>query len=140
MLISCLSDFVLNSALGISAANLDVRWQRSFRGEDKLPQEATERTMALSAFLLTTLPTPLAQRALVEEMWASGAHTIVLIDHDTPEGFKAVAHAREHILEMSRSQSGDSEAASGGTLNCHVLAPVSINEGNHRRWISLITT
>ena len=138
MLFFSLSSLVLNCALGISE-NLDVRWQKSFREEDKLPREASERTMALSAFMLTTLPTPMAQRALVEEMWASGAHTIVLIDHDTPEGFKAVAHAREHILKMSRSETDDSDAVSGGTSSCHVLAPVS-NEGCHSCWISLIVT
>jgi diphthamide biosynthesis methyltransferase len=71
-----------------------------------------KKTIALSAFMLTTLPTPMAQRALVEEMWASGAHTIILIDHDTTEGFKAIAHAREHILEMSRLETVDSEITS----------------------------
>ena len=120
-----LTNSVLNAALDISAKNVDVRWQKSFREEDKLLQEDAEKTVALSAFMLTTLPTPIAQKALVEEMWASGAHTIILIDHDTTEGFKAVAHAREHVLEMSRLETGDSEITSGGPTGCHVLAPVS---------------
>jgi hypothetical protein len=114
--------------IDISAESLDVRWQKSFKEEDKLLQEAAEKTIALSAFMLTTLPNSMAQRALVEEMWASGAHTIILIDHDTVEGFKAIAHAREHILELSRLETGDTEITSGGPVGCHVLAPVSIGD------------
>lgn len=115
----------MNAALDISTENLDIRWQKCFREEDKLLQEEAEKTVALSAFMLTTLPSPIAQRAMVEEMWASGAHTLILIDHDTTEGFKAIAHAREHILEMSRLETEDSEINSSG---CHVLAPVSFGE------------
>ena len=33
--------------------------------------------MALSAFYLSTLPTPLARKAIVKEMWQSGAEVIV---------------------------------------------------------------
>jgi len=75
--------------------------------------------------MLTTLPTAIAQKRLVEEMWTSGAHTLILIDHDTPEGFKAIAHAREHILELSRHETEDSNASSNNPTGCHVLAPVS---------------
>jgi len=120
-----LTNPVLNAVLDISTENLDVRWQKSFREDDKLLRKEAEKTVALSAFTLTTLPSPIAQRALVEEMWASGAHTLILIDHDTTEGFNAIAHAREHILEMSRLETEDSEINSSG---CHVLAPVSFGE------------
>jgi ribosomal protein RSM22 (predicted rRNA methylase) len=120
-----LTNLVLNAALDIAAENLDVRWQKGFREEDKPLQDDAEKTVALSAFMLTTLPTPIAQKALVEEMWGSGAHTIILIDHDTTEGFKAIAHAREHILELSRLETGDSEIHSSGPAGFHVLAPVS---------------
>ncbi len=74
--------------------------------------------------MLTTLPTATAKKTLVEEMWASGAHTLILIDHDTPEGFKAIAHAREHILQLSRHETEDSNASSNNPPGCHVLAPV----------------
>lgn len=109
-----------------------MQWQKVFREEDKVPQEAAEKTIALSAFMLTTLSTPMAQKALVEEMWASGAHTIILIDHDTTQGFNAIAHAREHILELGRLETGDSEITSGEIVGCHVLAPVSVGEETYR--------
>lgn len=111
--------------IGISADNLLVTWKKSFREDDVLPQEVARSTIALSAFMLTTLPTAIAQKRLVEEMWASGAHTLILIDHDTPEGFKAIAHAREHILGLSGFETEGSDVSSNDPAGCHVLAPVS---------------
>jgi ribosomal protein RSM22 (predicted rRNA methylase) len=134
-----LNQSCIKRCLDISTEALEVRWQKSFKAGDKLLHPAAESAIAISAFMLTTLPTSMAQRALVEEMWASGAHTIVLIDHDTTEGFKAIACAREHILELSKlelskpeTETDDSEITSDGPIGCHILAPVSIAEKNLR--------
>ncbi|KAF9531847.1 mitochondrial small ribosomal subunit Rsm22-domain-containing protein [Crepidotus variabilis] len=108
----------------ISNEATSVKWQKSYQANNKLPKEDAPKTISLSAFTLTTLPSPVAQKAMVEEMWASGAHTIVLIDHDTPEGFKAIAHAREHLLELSKLEITDPEYIAASELTgCHVLAP-----------------
>lgn len=42
-----------------------------------MPYVEGNGVMALSAFMLSSLPTPLARKALVTEMWDSGADTIV---------------------------------------------------------------
>ncbi|KAJ3512506.1 hypothetical protein NLJ89_g3478 [Agrocybe chaxingu] len=65
------------------------------------------------------------QKGLVKEMWESGAHTIVLIDHNTPEGFRAIAHAREYILELGQAELEDPELVTQHLRGSHVLAPVS---------------
>lgn len=88
-------------------------------------QHERSTTIALSAFMLTSLPTPSAQKDMVQEMWDSGAHTIVLIDHDTQEGFKAIAHAREYLLDLGTLEAENSEFGSHEGVGCHVLAPVS---------------
>lgn len=62
--------------------SLSVSWQRSFRDEDKIPRSDGQDTIALSAFMLTSLPTPLARKALVKEMWESGAHVMVRLSFD----------------------------------------------------------
>ncbi|CAA7264757.1 unnamed protein product [Cyclocybe aegerita] len=102
---------------------LKLQWQRTFREENILLQEDGPKAMALSAFMLTTLPTSVAQKNLVKEMWDSGAHTIVLIDHNTPEGFRAIAHAREYILELGQAELEDAELATEHLCGSHVLAP-----------------
>lgn len=54
-----------------------MSWQKSFKTEDKITREEGWNTVALSAFMLSTLPTSLAKKALAKEMWESGAHTMV---------------------------------------------------------------
>ena len=56
---------------------LTVRWKKAFKKEDKIPQDDSLKTIALSSFMLTALPTPIAQKTMIQEMWDSGAHTIV---------------------------------------------------------------
>ena len=56
---------------------LDVSWQRKLH-PDGIPQTHDGRsTVAISAFFLSTLHTPLKRKALIEEIWGSGAETIV---------------------------------------------------------------
>jgi hypothetical protein len=42
-----------------------------------------KNSVALSAFLLTTLPDNLARKKVVQEIWESGANTIVRAAHGT---------------------------------------------------------
>jgi len=54
-----------------------VKWKKSFQEDDIIKRVDAHDTLALSAFMLSTLQTPLARKKLVKEMWESGAHTIV---------------------------------------------------------------
>lgn len=65
------------SVIGVNLGELNVTWQRSFQEHNKRPSEDGNGVLALSAFMLSTLQTPLARKALVKEMWESGADTIV---------------------------------------------------------------
>jgi hypothetical protein len=57
---------------------LDVIWQRKLLS-DNIPQvHDGSSTVAISAFFLSTLNTPLQRKALIEEIWESGAETIVI--------------------------------------------------------------
>jgi hypothetical protein len=104
-------------------------------------------SVALSAFLLTTLPDNLARKKLVQEIWESGANTIVravygtsfffwplkmtsnkiLIDHNSKRGFDAIAGAREFLLELGRKDvlRGEESDTSSHLAGSHVVAPVS---------------
>lgn len=54
-----------------------VSWQKSFQEDDRIPRSLAHDVLALSAFSLSSIPTPSLRRALVKGMWESGAHTIV---------------------------------------------------------------
>ena len=54
-----------------------VSWQKSFQEDDRVPRSQAQDVLALSAFSLSSIPTTSSRRALVKEMWESGAHTIV---------------------------------------------------------------
>jgi ribosomal protein RSM22 (predicted rRNA methylase) len=69
-------------------------------------------TLALSAFALSGLQSPLARKQLVKEMWESGADVIVLIDHNTLSGFESIAEAREQLLQMGRKELDNESQAS----------------------------
>lgn len=56
-----------------------VRWQKGFSDVDYVRRSEGGSVLALSAFYLSTLPTPLARKAAVKEMWKSGAGTIVSV-------------------------------------------------------------
>ncbi|KAL0951798.1 hypothetical protein HGRIS_008465 [Hohenbuehelia grisea] len=107
----------------LDLGSLSLSWQKSFKEEDKLGRSRGHDTLAISAFMLTSLPTPLARKNLVKEMWESGAHTIVLIDHNTPEGFENIAEAREHLLNVGRKEFDDPLAEEWPIRGCHVVAP-----------------
>ena len=68
---------VLSHILDVELGNLSVSWQKSFKDEDKIRRSDGQDAVALSAFMLTTLTTARARKALVKEMWESGAHIMV---------------------------------------------------------------
>ncbi|KAF8831907.1 hypothetical protein HHX47_DHR1001279 [Lentinula edodes] len=63
---------------------LTVIWQRAFHDDNKMARSLGEDTIALSAFNLTSLPTNIARKSLVKEMWESGAHTLCPHDGECP--------------------------------------------------------
>ncbi|EAU92266.1 3-methyl-2-oxobutanoate hydroxymethyltransferase [Coprinopsis cinerea okayama7 len=117
-----------------------LQFKKTFSEEDNVPREEGTKTVALSAFTLSSLPTPLARKALVKEMWESGAHTLVLMDHNTKEGFESIAQAREYLLRQGRKEVEKSEAESPSSLEgAYVVAPCPhdsacplLNSGSNR--------
>ncbi|RDB29432.1 Rsm22-cox11 tandem protein 2, mitochondrial [Hypsizygus marmoreus] len=107
----------------LELGNLSISWQKSFKEEDQIRRTEGLDTVALSAFMLTSLPTPLARKTMVKEMWESGANLIVLIDHNTTAGFEAIAEAREYLLNVGRKESHDPEAVEWPIRGSHVVAP-----------------
>lgn len=120
-----------------------VSWKKSFQEDDRIPRSQGQDAMALSAFSLSSITLPSSRRALVREMWESGAHTIVrssdgisgprgfintltqvIIDHKTPAGFESVAQARQFLLNMGAKEVEDSETVDWDIRGCHVVAPV----------------
>jgi hypothetical protein len=61
----------------VNIGALDVAWQQTLKESDKVPYIEGNGVLALSAFMLSSLQTPLARKTLVTEMWESGADTIV---------------------------------------------------------------
>ncbi|KAG8760224.1 37S ribosomal protein S22 [Serendipita sp. 396] len=74
-----------------------------------------EKCLAISAFVLSQLPTPAARKQLVKEMWESEAETMIIVDQGTVDGFRAVADAREYLLRLGNAKSNEPGA--------HVVAP-----------------
>lgn len=70
-----------NWFLDVQPGHLSVSWQKGWRSEDGVEPLHGRDCVALSAFLLTTLPDTLARRGLVQEIWDSGANTIVCTNH-----------------------------------------------------------
>ncbi|KAH9050521.1 Rsm22-domain-containing protein [Lactarius hengduanensis] len=102
---------------------LDVSWQRKFQ-PDNIPQVYDgSSTVAISAFFLSTLQKPFQRKALIEEIWGSGAETIVLLDHSNPTGFQCVAEARELLLNLGRIEAENQGSEENQMSGSHVLAP-----------------
>jgi hypothetical protein len=68
---------VFDHILDVDLGSLSISWQRSFKDNDKIQRSEGQDTVALSAFMLTSLSTTVARKALVKEMWESGAHVMV---------------------------------------------------------------
>ena len=119
-----------------------MSWQKSYREENKLDRTDGKGTLAISAFLLSSLPTALHRKDFVKQIWESGADTIVsyvssisrygrvmtlqiLIDHGTPSGFTGISEAREHLLRLGRREL-ESLDSTAGTKGTYVVAPVGL--------------
>lgn len=110
---------------GIDIGNLQITWRKAFKGGDK-EEIKGKPTLALSAFLLSSLPNPVARKILVKEIWESGAETIVLIDHNSAAGFEAIAGAREYLLKLGRKELEDPDSRGSNTsslMGSYVIAP-----------------
>ncbi|KAI0639869.1 mitochondrial small ribosomal subunit Rsm22-domain-containing protein [Trametes polyzona] len=103
----------------VEMGGLEVAWQKSFHEDNVTTREDGASVLAMSAFLLSSIPTPLERKALVQEMWNSGAEVMVLIDHD----FEAVAEARDLFLRLGRKELEDPSAAHLSIRGSHVVAP-----------------
>lgn len=58
---------------------LSVSWKKSWQEEDKMNRKKGGDTIALSAFMLSALHDGQARKALVKEMWESGAGVMVRV-------------------------------------------------------------
>ena len=56
---------------------LSVSWQKGFHEDNILDRENGAGAIALSAFMLSSLPNTVERKLLVKEMWNSGAEVIV---------------------------------------------------------------
>lgn len=63
--------------VAVEHGQLNALWQKAIHDEDKVARADGGKTLALSAFLLSSLSTSLQRKALVKEMWESGAEVIV---------------------------------------------------------------
>lgn len=62
---------------GVNVGQTRVRWQRGFSDTDHVHRSEGGNVLALSAFYLSTLASPLDRKAAVKEMWQSGANVLV---------------------------------------------------------------
>ncbi|KAI0274926.1 mitochondrial small ribosomal subunit Rsm22-domain-containing protein [Gloeopeniophorella convolvens] len=108
---------------GVPHDSLDISWQRKFRADDWLQLHNGGGTIAISAFLLSTLQGSIQRKAVLKEMWESGAETIVLLDHSSPTGFASIIEARELFLNLGRKQADNPGSETKQLAGSHVLAP-----------------
>ncbi|KAI0068027.1 Rsm22-domain-containing protein [Artomyces pyxidatus] len=102
---------------------LAISWQKSFHEDDKSGRTQGVNSVALSAFFLSSLKTHIQQRAMIKEMWESGADTVILIDHNTRAGFGAIVEAREYLLNMGKREMEDHPTDESQIRGSHVVAP-----------------
>ncbi|KAH8099692.1 mitochondrial small ribosomal subunit Rsm22-domain-containing protein [Cristinia sonorae] len=107
---------------GVDIGGTQVSWKKTYQGAEK-PVRSSGEIVAISAFTMSALPTPLARKAMVKEMWESGADTIILIDHNSNAGFGNIAEAREFLLKQGRKSSETSLGSDAMKTACHVVAP-----------------
>ncbi|PIL31515.1 hypothetical protein GSI_06217 [Ganoderma sinense ZZ0214-1] len=103
----------------VDLGGISVVWQKSFHEDNAVDSVDGSNLVALSAFLLSSLPTHVDRKVLVKEMWESGAEVIVLIDHD----FENIAVAREQLLKLGRKELEDPTLSDHALRGSHVVAP-----------------
>ncbi|KAM5531353.1 hypothetical protein V8D89_014998 [Ganoderma adspersum] len=103
----------------VDLGGVSVAWQKSFHEDDAVDSVDGSNIVALSAFLLSSLPTHVDRKVLIKEMWESGAEVIVLIDHN----FENIAEAREQLLKLGRKEVEDLTLPDSALRGSHVVAP-----------------
>ncbi|TBU34443.1 Rsm22-domain-containing protein [Dichomitus squalens] len=103
----------------LDMGSLHAAWQKSFHDDDAVDPVESSSAVALSAFLLSSLPTPVDRKIMIKEMWESGAEVIVLIDHS----FENIAEAREQFLKLGKKEVEDPTVAGSSPRGAHVVAP-----------------
>ncbi|KAI1794008.1 Rsm22-domain-containing protein [Ganoderma leucocontextum] len=103
----------------VDVGSVSVAWQKSFHEDNAVNPIDGSNVVALSAFLLSSLPTHVDRKVLVKEMWESGAEVIVLIDHD----FENIAEAREQLLKLGRKELEDPMLSDFTLRGSHIVAP-----------------
>ncbi|KAG6334024.1 hypothetical protein ID866_5067 [Astraeus odoratus] len=109
----------------IDLGSLSATWRKSFHESDRIDRAQGRNTLALSAFMLSSLPTHLARKRLIKELWESGADTMILIDFNTKAGFESIAEARQLLLDLGQKDLEDPETRHFSVRGSHVVAPVS---------------
>ncbi|KZT08624.1 Rsm22-domain-containing protein [Laetiporus sulphureus 93-53] len=107
----------------IEMGGLNVSWQKIFKESNQIPRSEGGDVLALSAFVLSTLPTSWERRDALKEMWQSGADVMVLIDHKTTAGFECIAEARDYLLGQGRKEMKDPATEGQPIEGSHVVAP-----------------
>ncbi|TFY79446.1 hypothetical protein EWM64_g4571 [Hericium alpestre] len=107
---------------GIDSNDLNLSWQKSFHLTDELKGVKGGNTLALSGFLLSSINVPAQRKAVVKEMWESGAEVIIIIDHNTRAGFQNIIEAREYLLNMGRRETEDPDGDSQ-IKGAYIVAP-----------------
>ncbi|KAH8119963.1 Rsm22-domain-containing protein [Phellopilus nigrolimitatus] len=100
-----------------------ITWNRGFSIGEEISHSGSDDVLALSAFHLSSLPSQLARKEMIKQMWSSGANIIVLIDHDSSSGFESIVEAREYLLRMGKRELEDPATQDRADLGCHVVAP-----------------
>ena len=67
----------LTRCIGTDIGGTNVRWAKGLTDMDRILPTERHETLALSAFHLSSLPTDIARKEVVKQMWESGADVIV---------------------------------------------------------------
>ncbi|KAK9728061.1 37S ribosomal protein S22 [Basidiobolus ranarum] len=84
--------------------------------------------LVVSAFSLSELPNDGIRQSTLEALWNKTSDVLVLIERGTPEGFRIISSARQHLLSRA-NKVHDSEALQSAdpqqsqTHGAHVVAP-----------------
>ncbi len=95
---------------GVLQAELSEKLQATFspkplRRVDDDDAAPPRRTMLLSAFRLSALPTDADRQQYIKRMWKQrDAEVLVLIDDATPRGFASIASARAQMLQLGAAE------------------------------------
>ncbi|OSX67019.1 hypothetical protein POSPLADRAFT_1164299 [Postia placenta MAD-698-R-SB12] len=107
----------------VELGDMNISWRKSFQDSDRIDPSQGGATLALSAFMLSSLSHDHARKNLLREIWESGAGVIVLIDHSSREGFENIAEAREYLLHLGRKELQVPAPGNGDIRGSHVVAP-----------------